>query len=172
MDVVEAHAERLPDTDARWVPAAYEREELLRAAVEGRVAGVVSHPLDNVLSKIDRLCMGDPDLQFGMTGLQRFAPMGVLDLVTDACGWAPLADARVGPFEVDPSRVLDACEEIGDRLAFACRNGERMIMATGHPVGLMLLYVEVGRLLTERGVSLLRPIEGQSWTQESHQGQQ
>ena len=123
MDVVRAHAERLPETDDMWVPAAYEREQLRRAMLAGRMAGVVSHPLDNVLWKVDRLCENDPDLQFGMSGLQRFTPEEVLELICDASGWSPPAGASAGPFEVDAGEILDACEAVGDRLAFACRKG-------------------------------------------------
>ena len=38
-----------------------------------------------------------------------------------------------------------------------------MILATGHPAGPILLYVEVGRLLAHHGVTVLRPREGFSW---------
>jgi hypothetical protein len=36
-------------------------------------------------------------------------------------------------------------------------------LATGHPVGLILLYGEIGRELSARGANLLRPYEGQTW---------
>jgi hypothetical protein len=64
---------------------------------------------------------------------------------------------------IDPNHVLDACEAVGDRLAFACRRGERVILATGHPVGLAHLYIEVGRAIRARGARLLRPYEGVGW---------
>jgi hypothetical protein len=64
---------------------------------------------------------------------------------------------------VDPDRVLDACEAVGDRLAQAVLRGERVILATGHPVGLAHLYIEVGRQLRARGVELLQPFEAVPW---------
>lgn len=163
MDVIESHAARLPAIDDRWTPRPHEREELTRGLLRGGIAGPVSHPMDNVLWKINRLCENDPDLQFGMTGLQRFTPWEVLEIVAEASGFTPDPAVRAGPVHVDPALVLDACEAVGDRLAFACRTGERLVMATGHPVGLALLYVEVGRLLARRGAELLRPYEGVSW---------
>jgi len=38
-----------------------------------------------------------------------------------------------------------------------------VVLATGHPTGLIQLYTEVGRLLAHRGVAILRPAEGVSW---------
>ncbi len=163
MDVIEAHAARLPATDDRWVPRRHSREELARALVEGGVAGVVSHPLDNVRLHVARFCEGDPDKQFGMTGLGGLTPREVLELVGAAAGFVPEPGARTGPVVVDPDRVLAACEAVGDRLALACSRGERVVLATGHPVGLVLLYAEVGRLLAACGARLLRPAEGARW---------
>ena len=165
MDVIETHAAQLPGIDDRWTPRSYERHELVRGLLEGRIAGPdLSHPLDNVLRNIGLLCQGDSDKQFGMSGLaQAFTPREVLELVGRAAGFEPDPHATTGPVPVDPELVLDACEAVGDRLADACRGGERVILATGHPVGLAHLYIEVGRQLRARGVELLRPHEGVAW---------
>jgi hypothetical protein len=52
---------------------------------------------------------------------------------------------------------------VGDRFATACRRGERVVLATGHPVGLAHLYLAVGRELRARGVEILRPADGVRW---------
>ncbi|HEX9717195.1 MAG TPA: phosphatase [Actinomycetota bacterium] len=165
MDVIETHAAQLPGIGDRWTPRSYERHELVRGLLEGRIAGPdLSHPLDNVLRNIGLLSEGDSDKQFGMSGLaQAFTPREVLELVGRAAGFEPDPHATTGPVPVDPELVLDACEAVGDRLADACREGERVILATGHPVGLAHLYIEVGRQLRARGVELLRPHEGVAW---------
>jgi hypothetical protein len=164
MDVVGTHAASLPAIDDRWIPRAVGDEELILGLLEGRVAfEEVSHPLDNVLRNIRLLLEGDPDKQFGMTRLQGFTPEQVLDLVGAAAGFVPDREARTGPVPVDPERVLRACEEVGDRLAEACVRGERVILATGHPVGLIHLYTAVGRELRARGAELLTPADGRSW---------
>lgn len=168
MDVIESHAARLPAIDDRWAPRPHDREELVRGLIEGKMAGpVTSHPIDNVLWKIDRLCENDPDLTFGMTGVHAFEPWRVFELVAEASGFASDPDVDSGPTPIDASLVLDACEAAGDRLALAARRGERVILATGHPVGLAHLYIEVGRLLRANGAELLRPYEGVSWREGS-----
>jgi hypothetical protein len=46
-----------------------------------------------------------------------------------------------------------------------------VILATGHPTGLPLLYIEVGRELATRGVELLRPMDGVKWEDAGKRGQ-
>jgi hypothetical protein len=123
---------------------------------------VTSHDLANVRRNIRLLHEGDPDKQFGMTGLRSIPPGEVLGLVERVAGFR--ADGRVdGPVWVDPLLVLDACEAVGARLAAAVERRERVLLATGHPRGLDHLYIELGRQLRERGVRILTPADGQSW---------
>jgi hypothetical protein len=165
MDVIGSHAAQLPALDDRWEPARYRRHELVEGLLDASIAGPqVSHLLDNVLRNIRLLTEGDPDKQFGLSGVATaFSPREVLELVADEAGFEPDHTATHGPVPVDPGNVLDRCEAVGERLAFACRRGEQMILATGHPVGLAHLYGEVGRQLRARGVELLKPYEGTRW---------
>lgn len=164
MDVIERHAARLPRIDDRWTARAVDHDELVDGLLDGRIAGgEISHPLDNVLGNIHLLIAGDPDKQFGMSGLGTFTESEVLELVATAAGFEPEEGVRSGPVPVDPVRVLGACEEVGDRLALAAERGERMVLATGHPVGLAHLYMAIGREMRSRGVDVLRPADGRRW---------
>ena len=165
MDALEAHAAKLPAIDDRWAPRPHEHDDLVDGLLAGRVAGpITSHPLDNVRKNIRLLCEGDPGKQFGMSGLPgAMDEWEILQAVGGLAGFAPDPDVHVGPTPIDPDRVLESCERVGDRLALACERGERVILATGHPVGLILLYGEIGRELSARGANLLRPYEGQTW---------
>jgi Phosphatase len=164
MDVIERHVARLPRIDDRWTARDVDIDELVRGLLEGRIAcEEISHPLDNVLGNIHLLAVGDPDKQFGMTGLQTFSESEVLELVADAAGFAPEEGIRSGPVPVDPDHVLRACEAVGDRLGLAVERGERMVLATGHPVGLAHLYMAIGREMRARGVEVLRPADGRRW---------
>jgi Phosphatase len=165
MDVTAEHAAQLPTIGDRWEPAPYEREELLRGLLEGRIAGPeVSHAMDNVLRNIGMLYEGDLDKQFGLTGVSgTMPPERILGLVGEASGFEVDSDWTDGPVPVDPELVLAACEAVGDRFAAAARRGERVILATGHPVGLAHLYIEVGRLLRHHGAEVITPYEGVPW---------
>ena len=150
-----------------WVPAGYSTDELVDALLSGRVAGpVTSHDRRNVLRKIRRLVEGDPDLQFGLQGMTKMAPARVLALMAEASGFDPDPAILEGPSLIDPYKVLAACEAAGRRLAQAAERGERVILATGHPAGLPLLYIAVGELLERGGAKLLRPHEGIRWNEE------
>ena len=64
---------------------------------------------------------------------------------------------------IAPEPILDACEALGRRLALAAEGGERVLIATGHPGGLDLLYRELERLLLAHGGRVIKPADGASW---------
>lgn len=162
--VIDAHVRRLPPVDERWEPRACSREELEAALLAGNVAGTASHPLDNIRANILMLIDGDPDKAFGLSGLPGGLGLDdILDLVGEEAGVAIDHDARYGPVDIAPGPIVDACAAMGDRLAEACARGERIVLATGHPVGLALLYRELDRLLTARGATVLTPAHGARW---------
>jgi Phosphatase len=164
MDVIEAHARRLPPVDERFTPRPYPREELVRALEAGRVAGVATHPLDNVRGNARLLLEGDPDKQFGLTGLQDgLVLQDVLDLVSAGAGVVIDPAQEFGEVLIAPEPILDACEALGRRLALAAEGGERVLIATGHPGGLDLLYREWERLLLTHGGTIIKPANGVSW---------
>ena len=146
-----------------WTPGQHPREKLIEALLDGGVAGVNSHDRPNVLWKIKRLLEGDPDLLFGLSGVSELSFEEVLGLVATAGGFSADPEVKHGVVIVDPERVLQAFEAIGDRLAEAADRGERVLLATGHPSGLPMLYEGAGRLLVEHGAKLLRPLEGFTW---------
>jgi hypothetical protein len=157
-----AHLASLAESEP-WSPGTFPRERLRSALVQSGVAGLNSHDRPNVLWKIRRLVDGDPDSQFGLSGVGGISAREVLRLVAEASGIDGNPSLRHGLVRVDPEHVLAACEQIGERLALAADRGERVVMATGHPTGLPLLYQETGRLLVDAGAKLVRPLEGSTW---------
>jgi hypothetical protein len=157
-----AHLAVSPETHA-WDPRPYPLDVLRAALIESRIAGVVSHDRANVFGKLMRLCQGDPDSQFGLTGVDTLTFEDVLALMAEASGFNPDPGVSDGVVEVDPDRIIERLRRIGDRLALAADRGERLVLATGHPTGLPLLYAETGKLLEREGAEVLRPLEGRSW---------
>ena len=155
------------DRSDRWRRGEYSREELSQALLAAKVAGpVTSHDRGNVRWKLHRLVDGDPGLQFGIQGLQGYTFDQVLELMGRAAGFAFDPLLRDDPVPIDPGLILDACEAAGRRLALAAERGEQVILATGHPAGLPLLYMAVGDLLVSNGAKLLRPMESERWRQD------
>jgi hypothetical protein len=148
----------------RPLPGLRSEDELAEALVRGGAAGPRgSHDRPNVLWKIERLVLGEPDAQFGLRGLDGFSMPEVLAMMAAEAGFDPDPTLEFGPVPIDPYRVLAASREAGERLAEAARRGERVLLATGHPAGLPLLYMAVGDLLEERGAVLVRPADGETW---------
>lgn len=140
------------------------RAELERGLLSGMVAGWASHPLDNVRGNIQMLLDHDPDKEFGMRGLQDGMSLDrILGLVEGAAG-APIdREARHGPVDIRPAPIVDACLAAGERLAEACRRGESIALATGHPVGLAHLYHELAAFLAQNGAKVLVLADGACW---------
>jgi hypothetical protein len=147
-----------------WRRAGFSGDELAAALVASRIAGpVTTHDRANVRWKIRRLVSGDPDAQFGLTGLAGPTEAEVLALMAEETGFDPDPDLRQGPSSIDPWRVLGAMEAVGRRLAKAAGRGQSVLLATGHPAGLLLLYQAAGRLLEEGGARLVRPAAASQW---------
>jgi hypothetical protein len=164
MDVTEAHARRLPPLDERWILRAYDRADLEHALLAGDVAGTASHPLDNVRGNILMLIDGDPDKLFGLSEMPGgLALDAILDLVAAGAGRPIDHDARYGPVDIAPGPIVDSCRAMGERLARAAAARERVLLATGHPVGLGLFYRALEGLLTARGARLATPAAGARW---------
>jgi hypothetical protein len=167
----------LPGLAGRWEPAPFTREELAAALVAGGVAGAVtSHDRRNARGKFQRLVEGDPGVLFGLTGLSGGATNGlsfeeILGVMAAAAGFDPSPDLLDGPMSVDPDLVLDACEAVGTRLRHAADEGASVLLATGHPGGLLLLYQASAMLLERSGAKLLEPRDGYTWEQERHRRQ-
>ena len=146
--MIEAYAARMPERDERWVPRPCTRAELARALMEGGVAGTATHPLDNVRGNILMLMEGDPDKQFGPLGAcpGAFGFDDILDLVAAGAGVPIDHEARYG---VVRHRARPRSSTPARRWASGSprprANGERVILATGHPIGLGLVLSRARR---------------------------
>jgi Phosphatase len=164
MDVIGAHVRRLPARDQRWEPGEYTDAELLDGLLQGGVAGVATHPLDNVRRNIKMLIEGDPDKQFGLRGLPGGLSFDqILGLVETAAGEPTDREARYGPVHIAPEPILQRCLRVGDRLSQACAAGSSVVVATGHPVGLALFYMAIQEALAAGGARVLTPARGERW---------
>ena len=164
-DVIEAHVRRLPPLDDRWVPGELvDRSELERGLLQGGVAGVASHPLDNVRGNALMLLDHDPDKEFGLRGLSRGMDLDRILGIVEAAAGAPIdRDARYGPVEIRPGPIVDACVAVAERLGRACARGETVVVATGHPTGLAHLYHQLAGFLREHGAAVATSGHGARW---------
>lgn len=164
-DVIEAHVRRLPRFDPEpWAAQDASADELAAGLLAGGVAGPATHPLDNVRRNIQMLLDHDPDKEFGMSGLQDGMTFErVLQLVETSAGVTIDREARYGQVEIRPEPILGACAAAARRLRTARERHERVVVATGHPVGLAYLYRELSRWLGDGGAEVITPAVGERW---------
>jgi hypothetical protein len=128
------------------------REHLLRTLV----AGPTRTPRSVVVRNAELLAAGDPDKSLGL----EFPGLSVeeaMEAVAALCGCSADPRDREGPGVIDPDRTIAETEAMAVRLAQAADRGERVLVCTGHPTGLLPLYMAVVRALARSGAKILMP---------------
>jgi hypothetical protein len=139
------------------------RDELLEHLVASRIAGDVATSRENNLGNFRKLADRDPGYLFGIQpeGSWRFPE--VLALMAERCGLSPDEAYREGVDYIDPELTVRRLKAMASRLRQAAELRERVIVATGHPTGLLAVHVEVARALAAAGCRLLMPAAGWSY---------
>ena len=137
------------------------RAHLLRT----RIAGDVATTRENNLRNYRRLADRDPGYLFGLEPVGRWDFADVLAVMAVRAGVAADPAHRQGPDRIDPDRTLDRTLDVAARLRRAVERRERVIVATGHPTGLLAVHLEVARGLRAAGATLLAPAAG--WAYET-----
>jgi hypothetical protein len=135
-----------------------ERRALRAHLLASGIAGETATTRENTVANAEKLAGGDPDKALGIGARGRDAG-AVMQAVADLCGCSPSLDERTGGGVIDPDLVCDALEELGTRLARAVTRGERMLVATGHPTGLLPMYMALARAMVAGGVKLETPLD-------------
>jgi Phosphatase len=138
------------------------REELRAHLVDSRIAGDVATPRDNNLGNFLRMSNREPLYLFGLEPDGAWTPSDVLALMVARCGVDPDPDYRFGPDTINPDRTLDRLDAMADRLRAAAERRERVLVATGHPVGLRPTHTAVAHALRAAGCTLVAAAEGWS----------
>lgn len=148
-------------------------DDPLRAhLVSSRLAGAVATSPGNTLSNCSRLAAGEPKYTFGLwadappcygeaveaIGLLCGDPHGLLADGIEAYDEDVHGAGRyLGDGWIDPDLTCAAIDLHRRRLAEAAAGRVRVLLATGHPTGLLPHYAALGRALTRAGCTLLHP---------------
>ncbi|MBI4730459.1 MAG: phosphatase [Acidobacteria bacterium] len=135
------------------------RERLLAHLIRTGLAGDTRTSRESVVANAERLAAGDPDKRLGL-GAGGLDARAVMEAVAALCGCSPDPAERDGPGVIDPELTLNGLEAAAARLARAAAAGEMVLLATGHPSGLLPLYQRIARALTASGAVLVGPAEG------------
>jgi len=144
-----------------------ERKALRESLLAEMIAGDTLTPRESVVGNAEKLAAGDRDKFFGFD-FGVLDAQSVIDDVAAVCGCSNDLSERTGPGVIDVERTLDALHAVADRLRAARSRGERVMFATGHPTGLMPVYMEIARTLAANGCKLVTPRSGEKLRQAFH----
>jgi len=136
------------------------RAELRAHLVSSRIAGDVATSRENNLGNFSCMSRREPLHLFGLEPENAWPPSDVLALMAERCGVSPDPGHTRGRDTIDPDRTLDRLDAMAARLRDAARRRERVLVATGHPVGLRPTHTAVAAALRAAGCTLLTPASG------------
>ncbi len=135
-----------------------DRQTLRDHLVRSRLAGDVATTPGNTLRNCAKLVAGEPEYTFGLPDWTNATLEEAVAAVRALCGGDLQASEGLG--FIDPDRTLDAIALHRDRVAaFAAAGGGRVLLATGHPTGLLPHYATIARALQTAGSELLAPLD-------------
>lgn len=140
-----------------------------------RVAGEIVTPVHDVWRKARLLVAGEPRVTFGLGSLLPTSVEEVIGALRTLTRWDFPAEggSRGERCWVDPRAVVELASDAAIRLAEACARRERVLFATGHPAGPIVLYAELAREMAARGAEVLRfaeeePFPSQLYGERAH----
>ncbi len=137
--------------------------ELRSHLVENAVAGVVNTPRDDNLRNARRMSQGLPRYDFGLVPLRPWSYEEVVAVMAERCGISPDLSYLHGTDTIDPDLTVAQLERWRERLAKAAATGERVLLATGHPTGVMVIHLRVAAALRAAGAQVLVPEQDWAW---------
>lgn len=141
------------------------REHLVRARLAGDVQTSPGHVRENCRKLVD----GDDRYTFGLNDWRDADIEEAVDAVRSLCGDDAVDRAPDGPGWIDPDAAADAIARHGEVLAEHAAAGSRVLVATGHPTGLLAHYIRLADALADAGCELLRPLDDAKVTDEDGQ---
>lgn len=136
------------------------RAELRAQLCATRIAGDVATSRENNLRSYRRVVTGDEYAGFGLELDPVWGFDEVLEVMVRRCGVSADPEHQSGPDTIDPDLTLDGLDAAAEILAKAARSGARVIVATGHPAGLLPVHLAVAARLRAAGCSVLTPAAG------------
>jgi hypothetical protein len=118
-----------------------------------------SHGRAKNIAKIYALLDGGTEDDFGLTGLDRYSAGEVLGFLAELTGSSPdIADVESDEL-IDPDKTIAGVVAAAHRLEEHARRGGTLLVATGHPTGLLEHDVRVADAFRQNGGKLLRSRE-------------
>ena len=137
--------------------------DLRQHLVASRIAGEVATSRQDNLRNIGRMLDDAPDYWFGLRRTREWTFDEAFDVMVRRCGIDADPEHVEGDDTIDPDLTLAALTRHRERLALAAERRERVLLATGHPTGLLAMHLSVAAALRSAGCEVLAvPLRGGS----------
>ena len=134
------------------------RAELIAHLTAARIAGNVATPRENNLGNYRRMSEREPLYLLGLELDGAWTPADVLAMMAERCGVSPDPAYTHGSDTIDPERTVERLDAMADRLRLAADRRERVLVATGHPVGMRPVHTGIARALRAAGCELVTDV--------------
>lgn len=148
------------------------RAELLDHLNASLIAGDVLTTREDNLFKYGMLAGRVPRAMFGIEPAGRWNLDDVLDLMVAKVGVSPDRRYLRGRDRIDPDLTIDGLDRLAEHLAKAAADQARVLLATGHPAGLLVVHQETATALRAAGCTVLTPGSGFTYTSMTRTGPQ
>jgi hypothetical protein len=138
-------------------------DDLRDHLVRHRIAGDVATSRYENLRNIGRMLDDHDDYWFGLVRRRAWTPDEVLEVMARRAGLHPDPSYTDGGDTIAPELVVAQLDRWRDRLAVAAEQGERVLLATGHPTGVLSLHLAVAQALRASGAEVLVVDAAWSW---------
>ena len=138
------------------------RDELRAHLVRHRIAGEVATPRASNVGNVHKMLARDPDYWFGVELDHDWTYEDVVAAVAERAGIDADHTRESGADVIDPDRCLDALDAAAARIAEVAAAQGPVLLATGHPTGLLECYMSVATALSAAGCPVLTPA-AESW---------
>ena len=135
--------------------------ELRAHLVDARLAGAVATGPANTVGNCRKLVSGEPAYTFGLSDWRTADVDEAQVAVASVCGEEAVTGDPGGPGWIDPDATLGAIEGHRRTIAAHARARSSVLVATGHPTGLMAHYMTLARALHHAGCRMLLPLDDQ-----------
>ena len=153
----------MPDVDL-----AYLRDSLIAAGITGPHQ---SHARHANVKKIQALLEGNPDATFGLSTASSHAETEVLTFMAELTGCSPEIDQLDHQDTIDPALTVQGIVAAAERLRAAAVTGKSLLIATGHPTGMLEHHTHVAEAYVEAGGKLLLLREGERFAYKKHEAE-
>ena len=136
------------------------RSALADHLVEHRIVGDVATSRMSNLANIAKMLDREPEYWFGLELDRVWSFDEVLKVLVARVGVDPDASRTIGADRIDPQLCLDALDAAAELVARVRQDRGRVLLATGHPTGILTLHLPIARALAAAGCDILTPADG------------